>query len=68
MIPDFVETFLERVSHLVASTRHRPRNLNTWGDAVYAIFDYAHDAGCFALELTQMIQEGRADWEAKGLY
>jgi class 3 adenylate cyclase len=68
VIPEFVSTFMTRVSQLAASSKHAPRSLNTWGDAVYAVFDYAKDAGRFALELTQMIQEGRDEWIAKGLY
>jgi class 3 adenylate cyclase/tetratricopeptide (TPR) repeat protein len=68
VIPAFVETFLSRVSLLVAQSRHAPRSINTWGDAIYAIFDFARDAGSFALELTQMIQEGRDDWLKLGLY
>jgi class 3 adenylate cyclase/tetratricopeptide (TPR) repeat protein len=67
-IPAFVETFLDRVSKLTANSTHAPRSVNTWGDAVCAVFDYARDAGLFALELTQMTQEGQEDWIAKGLY
>lgn len=68
VIPEFVGLFLERVSQIAASSRHSPRYINTWGDAVYAVFDFAHDAGCFALELTQMIQEGEESWTKAGLY
>lgn len=68
VIPEFIETFLVRVSELASSSRYAPRCINTWGDAIYGVFDFAHDAGCFALELTQMIQEGEKDWIAKGLY
>jgi class 3 adenylate cyclase/tetratricopeptide (TPR) repeat protein len=68
VIPAFVEKFLSRVSLLVSQSRHAPRSINTWGDAIYAIFDFARDAGAFALELTQMIQEGREDWLKLGLY
>jgi class 3 adenylate cyclase/tetratricopeptide (TPR) repeat protein len=68
VIPDFVETFMERVSQLAASSKHAPRSLNTWGDAVYAVFDYAHDAGCFAMELIQMVKEGEDEWLRRGLY
>ncbi|MBI3370789.1 MAG: hypothetical protein HY017_03385 [Betaproteobacteria bacterium] len=32
------------------------------------VFDFAHDAGLFALELVQMIEEGKDDWLQKGLY
>jgi class 3 adenylate cyclase/tetratricopeptide (TPR) repeat protein len=68
VIPKFVETFLSRVSLLVAQSKHAPRSVNTWGDAVYAIFDFARDAGSFALELTEMIQKGKPDWLREGLY
>jgi class 3 adenylate cyclase len=68
VIPEFVENFLTRVSELAASSSYAPRLVNTWGDAIYAVFDFAHQAGCFALELTQMIKEGEKEWLAKGLY
>ena len=68
VIPEFVEVFLGRVSKLMSSTKHPPRNVNTWGDALYAVFDFANDAGLFALEMTQMIQEGEKDWLKAGLY
>lgn len=67
-IPEFVGLFLERVSRLAAGSNHRPRSLNTWGDAVFAVFDFARDAGAFALELIRMIQEGRPEWLRAGLY
>ncbi len=67
-IPDFVNLFLERVSRLAAVSNHGPRSLNTWGDAVYAVFDFARDAGAFALELIRMVQEGRQEWLKAGLY
>jgi class 3 adenylate cyclase/tetratricopeptide (TPR) repeat protein len=68
VIPEFVETFLTRVSQLAASSKYAPRHVNTWGDAIYAVFDFAHDAGCFALQLTQMIKENEKEWLRQGLY
>jgi class 3 adenylate cyclase/tetratricopeptide (TPR) repeat protein len=68
VIPEFVGTFLTRVSQLAADSNYAPLHINTWGDAIYAVFDFAHDAGSFALELTQMIKEGERDWLQKGLY
>jgi class 3 adenylate cyclase/tetratricopeptide (TPR) repeat protein len=67
-IPDFINVFLRRLDHLAATSRHAPVNVNTWGDAIYAVFDHSHDAGWFALELVQMIEDGRRDWLDKGLY
>ena len=68
VIAEFVGTFLDRLSGLVVSSPHAPCFVNTWGDAIYAVFDFAHDAGLFALELTKMLQAGKNDWVAKGLY
>lgn len=68
VIPEFVTCFLERVSQLAATSKHAPCSLNTWGDAVYGVFDFARDAGSFALELTRMIHDNRAEWLARGLY
>jgi len=41
---------------------------SSWGDAVYAVFDFAVDAGNFALELVQMIHDNEAEWLQRGLY
>lgn len=68
VIPEFVGLFLERISQLAASSKNAPRYVNTWGDAIYAVFDFAHEAGAFALELTRLIQEGEHEWLEKGLY
>jgi class 3 adenylate cyclase len=68
VIRDFVEIFMQRLSNLIAKSPHAPRNVNTWGDAIYAVFDFAEDAGRFALELTQMIQDGEKEWLQKGLF
>lgn len=68
VIPEFIAGFLERVSQLAATSRHAPQSLNTWGDAIYAVFDFAVDAGNFALELTAMIHSNCEEWLQKGLY
>ena len=68
VIPEFVNVFLARLSRIVSESRYAPLHVNTWGDALYAVFDYAQDAGNFALEFTRLIHEGRGEWLAKGLY
>jgi class 3 adenylate cyclase len=68
VIRDFVELFMHRVSLLLASSPHAPRNVATWGDAIHGVFDFSHDAGKFALELTQMIRDGEKEWIKKGLF
>jgi len=67
-IPEFVTCFLDRVSQLAANSAHAPQSVNTWGDAVYAVFDFAVDAGNFALELARMIHDNEAEWLQRGLY
>jgi class 3 adenylate cyclase len=67
-IPEFIGTFLERLGRLCSTSKHAPCSVNTWGDAIYAVFDFARDAGLFALELAQMVEDGKPDWLAKGLY
>jgi class 3 adenylate cyclase/tetratricopeptide (TPR) repeat protein len=68
VIPEFISCFLDKVSQLVATSRHAPQSLNTWGDAIYAVFDFAIDAGNFALELIRMIHDGREEWIQRGLF
>jgi class 3 adenylate cyclase/tetratricopeptide (TPR) repeat protein len=67
-IPEFVTCFLDRVSQLAANSAHAPQSVNTWGDAVYAVFDFAVDAGNFALELARMIHDNEPEWLQRGLY
>ena len=68
VVGEFVSAFLGRVSTLLASSAHAPCSVNTWGDAVHAVFDFTRDAGLFALELAQLVQEGEEEWLRKGLY
>jgi class 3 adenylate cyclase len=67
VIADFVEVFMHRLSVLLATSPHAPRSVNTWGDAIYAVFDFSQDAGLFALSLTKMIRDGEEEWKKKGL-
>ena len=66
-MPMFIETFLNRVSGVVAASSHAPHSINTWGDAVYAVFDFVQDAGRFALELNEMVEQNAHEWKALGL-
>lgn len=66
LIPDFVRGFMGLVSRLVAESPHAPISVNTWGDAIYFVFDRAESAGLFALELTGRI--ATTDWEQMGVY
>lgn len=68
VMPEFVEVFLGRLSQLISQTSTPPRYLNMWGDAIYAVFDYASEAGAFATELTRLIHSSSENWVEKGLY
>ena len=59
-IPAFVHFFMGGVSRLAAESRFPPLSVNTWGDAIYLVFDSAEGAGEFALDLMEFVQRG--DW------
>jgi class 3 adenylate cyclase len=67
VVADFVEVFMQRLSVLLSTSPHAPRSLNTWGDAIYAVFDFSRDAALFALALTKMIRDGEDEWKKRGL-
>jgi class 3 adenylate cyclase len=67
VVADFVEVFMQRLSILLSTSPHAPRSLNTWGDAIYAVFDFSRDAALFALALTKMIRDGEEEWKKRGL-
>jgi class 3 adenylate cyclase len=67
VMPRFIDHFLNRVSLVIAESSHAPHTVNTWGDALYAVFDFVEDAGRFALELNEMVEGSAADWEELGL-
>jgi hypothetical protein len=55
-----------RVSQLISDSSYAPLSVDTWGDAVYFVFDRAESAGLFALDLTDMIAS--TPWEDFGLF
>ena len=63
--PLFQARFFEIGAALIASAKSKPLEAKTWGDAVYAVFESAHDGADFALcFLERMLQ---IDWTAAGL-
>jgi Tetratricopeptide Repeats-Sensor/Adenylate and Guanylate cyclase catalytic domain len=63
--PLMVEHFLGAIGNLTRRSRHRPFWTNTWGDGMYFVFETVGDAGCFALELRDLVTE--TDWVRVGL-
>jgi class 3 adenylate cyclase/tetratricopeptide (TPR) repeat protein len=64
-IPAFVNHVLGAVAELLDSKDWRTSKRNTWGDGLYIAFDKIEHAGCFALELADLVQ--KTDWRIHGL-
>lgn len=67
LIPDFVREFMGRVAEVMAASADSPMSVNTWGDALYFVFDTAAGGGRFALALQRMIAEQTEHWQRSGL-
>ena len=63
--PLFVEHFLGGVSSVMTQSGDRPVTRNTWGDALYFVFDSVAKAGRLALELVDLMHT--TDWIRLGL-
>lgn len=64
-VPLFVTHFLGMVGELANSSSHAPIAKNTWGDGLYLVFRNVRDAGLFALQLCERIEQ--IDWLRVGL-
>ena len=63
--PVFHARFLRHVAAQLAACETKPLEANTWGDALYVVFESPHHTAEFALSLlAQMLGE---DWSAAGL-
>jgi class 3 adenylate cyclase len=65
VIPKYVAQFNQRVSRLLAESSSAPVNVNTWGDALFFVFNSVEDAGRFALDLRDLVV--KTDWVELGL-
>lgn len=64
-IPAFIEEFLGAVVKLESQGKYTPRIKSSWGDCLYYVFSHVQEAGNFALELSELVQN--TDWAKKGL-
>jgi len=64
-VPLFVTYFLGMVGELSDNSIHAPIAKNTWGDGLYFVFRNVRDAGMFALQLCDRIEQ--IDWAQRGL-
>lgn len=54
-IPSFVRQFLGTIANVIESMEHRPLCKNSWGDALYLVFERVSDAGVFGLKLSDLM-------------
>ena len=64
-IPRFVQHFMGAIAQLLNESVHRAVVKNTWGDAVYLVFDNVRGAGLLALDLCDLINS--TAWQDRGL-
>jgi len=64
-IPRFVQDFMGEVSVTLQQGNFNVLSVNTWGDAIYCVFETTAQAGNFCVELMRKIKNTR--WEEKGL-
>ena len=62
------DAFMKNVMGVLATTaiQHRPRVKNTWGDAIFLVFNTANSAADCALALRDIIRN--TVWPQKGIY
>jgi class 3 adenylate cyclase len=64
-IPQYIKYFLGAVAEIETQLNYQPLVKNTWGDALYYVFPNVEEAGKFALDLCDLIQN--TNWLEKGL-
>ncbi len=65
MAPRFRSRFLGIVADQIAAAARPPLEANTWGDALYVVFEDVEDGAAFALGLVERIDA--VDWTTAGL-
>ena len=61
-LPDFFRHYMGRISSIIDESHFSPINSETWGDAVYMVFDELEHAGRFALEMRRALASP-AEWK-----
>lgn len=64
-IPLYVEHFVGLVADLIKRLKTRVLYKNTWGDALFLVFEKVEDAAEYSLALVE--ETSRIDWRHKGL-
>lgn len=64
-MPQFTDAFLGSIAALSRHSKNAPIMKNTWGDAIFFVFETVQKTGMFALELRELVNGTK--WEDKGL-
>jgi class 3 adenylate cyclase len=67
MLPLFEGWYLREISKLMDASEIVPATVNTWGDAVYMVFNSVRGCGDFALAMSERLNGSDAAWRASGL-
>lgn len=63
-MPFFMERFFGGMAKIIDSLEVAPESRNTWGDAIYLVFDKVEHAGQAAIQLRNWVET--REWEALG--
>jgi len=66
-VPKYFRAFMGKISRLISHSDYAPCVVNTWGDALYMIFDDVRAAGQFALDLRDELDPVKANWVSEEL-
>jgi class 3 adenylate cyclase/tetratricopeptide (TPR) repeat protein len=61
----YIRYFFGGIAERLEQAAHKPIIRNTWGDALFLVFDSVRDAGSFALEVRQLVNQ--TEWQKLGL-
>ncbi len=67
LLPQFQNRYMRQVSELLDMSEHAPVVVNTWGDAIYMVFDTVHACGDFALAMCDRLNSPNAVWRSSDL-
>lgn len=61
----FIEKFLGAIGELISRSTYAPIVKNTWGDGLFFVFEDVKDAGLFALDMCDLVND--TNWVEMGL-
>ena len=67
MLPLFQDWYMREVSKLMDASEIVPATVNTWGDALYMVFESVRGCGEFALAMSERLNAPGAAWRSKDL-